>query len=166
LSAQSLERIVQPTITDDGQRAPALRLGQSRVMAVLNALTSFMHIPNGFTHQSLRDQSADLLGPHHAPYGTSQMSSDLRRLRLTHRRSPSGKGIIWRIPNSYRYQLTTYGRKVALFFAKLDARLFRQFLAAADASQPLPLPLAAAFQQVEQAVAELINHAHLAPSAA
>lgn len=158
LSAQSLERIVQPTVTDDGQRAPALRLGQPRVMAILNALTSFTHIPNGFTNQSLREQVADLLGTHHAAYGTSQMSYDLRRLRL--------KGIIWRIPNSYRYQLTTYGRKVALFFAKLDARLFRQFLAATDASQPLPLPLAAAFQQVEQAVAELINHACLASSAA
>ena len=158
LSAQSLERIVQPTVTSDGQRAPALRLGQPRVMAVLNALTSFVHIPNGFTNKSLREQVADLLGTNHAPYGTNQMSYDLRRLRL--------KGIIWRIPNSYRYQLTTYGRKVALFFAKLDARLFRQFLAAADVSQPLPLPLAAAFQQVEQAVAELLNHAHLAPSLA
>jgi hypothetical protein len=61
-------------------------------MAVLNVLTSFVHIPNGFTNQSLRDQSADLLGPHHAPYGTSQMSYDLRRLRLIYR-SPSGKGI-------------------------------------------------------------------------
>ena len=114
-----------------------------------------MHIPHGFTNQSLRQQVADLLGTHHAPYATSQMSYDLRRLRL--------KGIIWRIPNSYRYQLTTYGRKVALFFTKLDARLFRQFLAANDAAQPLPLPLAAAFRQVEQAIADLINHAHLTP---
>jgi len=64
------------------------------------------------------------------------------------------------------YQLTTYGRKVALFFTKLDSRIFRQFLAAIDDSQPIPLPLAAAFEQVEQAVAELVNRAHLAPSAA
>jgi hypothetical protein len=33
---------------------PALRLGHPRVMAVLNALTSFAHIPHGFTNQSLR----------------------------------------------------------------------------------------------------------------
>jgi len=158
LSAQSLERIVQPTVTEDGQRAPALRLGQPRVMALLSALTSFGHIPHGFTNKALRKQVADLLGSDRTPYGTNQMSYDLRRLR--------SKGIIWRIPNSHRYQLTTYGRKVALFFTKLDARIFRQFLAAIDDSQPIPLPLAAAFEQVEQAVAELVNRAHLAPSAA
>jgi hypothetical protein len=158
LSAQSLERIVQPTVTDDGQRAPALRLGQPRVMAVLNALTSLLHIPHGFTNQSLRQQVADLLGTDQASYGSAQMSYDLRRLRL--------KGIIWRIPNSYRYQLTTYGRKVALLFTKLDARIFRRVSAAIDTSQPVPLPLAAALEQVEQAVAKLVNYAHLAPSEA
>jgi hypothetical protein len=158
LSGQSLERIVQPTVTADGQRAPALRLGQPRVMALLSALTSFAHIPRGFTNKILRKQVADLLGSDSTPYGTNQMSYDLRRLR--------NKGIIWRIPDSYRYQLTTYGRKVALFFTKLDARIFRHFLAATDSSQPIPLPLALAFEQVEQAVTELVNHAHLAPSAA
>ena len=127
-------------------------------MAVLNALTSFLHIPNGFTNRSLRTQVADLLDPDHAPYGTSQMSYDLRRLRL--------KGIIWRIPDSYRYQLTTYGRKVALFFTRLDTRIFRQFSAAIDPAQPLSLPLADALEQVEQAVAELTNRAHLSSSPA
>ena len=68
--------------------------------------------------------------------------------------------------HSYRYQLTTYGRKVALFFTKSDARVFHQFLAAVDTPQPIPLPLAAAFEQIGQAIAELAKHAHLAPSAA
>ena len=158
LSAQSIERIVQPTVTADGQRAPALRLGQPRVMAVLNALTSFAHIPHGFTNQSLRWLVADLLGTDHAPYRTAQMSYDLRRLRL--------KGIIWRVPNSYRYQLTTYGRKVALLFTKLDKRIFRRAFAALDPAQPVPLPLATAFEQVEQAITALVNHAHLAPAGA
>lgn len=158
LSAQSLDRIVQPTVTDDGQRAPALRLGQLRVMALLNALTSFAHIPHGFTNQSLRQQVADLLDPDQAAYGAAQMSYDLRRLRL--------KGLIWRVPNSYRYQLTTYGRKVALLFSKLDARIFRPALAALDPSLPVPLPLATALQQVEQAIADLVNHAHLEPATA
>ena len=158
LSAESLERIVQPTLTDEGQRAPALRLGQPRVMAVLNALTSFAHIPRGFTNRSLRRGVADLLHPDHAAYGPAQMSYDLRRLRL--------KGIIWRIPKSYRYQLTTYGRKVALLFTKLDARIFRRVFAAMDTSQPVSLPLAAALQQVDQAIVNLLNHAHLAPASA
>jgi hypothetical protein len=158
LSGQSLERLVQPTVTEDGQRAPALRLGQPRVMALLSALTSFAHLPRGFTNKTLRQQIADLLGSDHTPYGRSQMSYDLRRLQK--------KGIIWRIPDSYRYRLTTYGLKVALFFTKLDVRIFRRFLAATDSSQPIPLPLAAAFEQVEQAVTELVNHANLAPSVA
>lgn len=90
-----------------------------------------------------------------ASYGPAQISYHLHRLRL--------KGIIWRIPNSYRYQLTTYGRKVALLFTKLAARIFRQAFAAIDTSQPVPLPLAAALERVEQAVVELVNHTHLAP---
>jgi hypothetical protein len=99
-------------------------------MALLNALTSFTHIPNGFTNKTLREQVADLLGPDHAPYGAAQMSYDLRRFRI--------KGMIWRIPASYPYHPTTYGRKVALFFARLGARTFRQFLAALDTAQPVP----------------------------
>jgi len=158
LSAPSLDRIVQPTVTDDGQRAPALRLGQARVMAVLNALTSLVHIPHGFTNQSLRQQVADLLDPDQATYRAAQMSYDLRRLRL--------KGLIWRVPHSYRYQLTTYGRKVALLFSKLDARIFRRALAALDPSVPIPLPLATALEQVEQAIDELVNHAHLGSATA
>jgi hypothetical protein len=158
LSAQSLQRIVQPTVTDDGQRASALPLGQPRVMAILNALTSFGHIPHGFTNQTLRQQVADLLASDQTAYGSAQMSYDLRRLRL--------KGFIWRVPNSYRYQLTTYGRKVALLFSKLDARIFRRALADLDPSQPCPSPLALALDQVEQAVDELVNHAHVAPAAA
>ncbi len=124
LSAQSLERIVHPTVTDDGQRAPALRLGEARVMALLSALTAFVHIPLGFTNSTLREQIAALLDADQHPYAVAQMSYDLRRWRL--------KGIIWRVLNSYRYQLTTYGRKVAIFFSKLETRVFRQFLAALD----------------------------------
>ncbi len=126
-------------------------------MAVLNALTSFMHIPHGFTNQTLRHQVADLLGSEPA-YGPAQMSYDLRRLRL--------KGFIWRIPNSYRYQLTTYGRQVALLFSKVAARVFRPALAALDPVQPLSTPVAEALQQLEQAIADLVNEAHLQPALA
>jgi hypothetical protein len=157
LSAQSLARIVQPTVTDDGQRASALRLGQPRVMAIFNALTSFVHIPHGFTNQTLRTQVADLLTSE-MTYSSTQMSYDLRRLRL--------KGFIWRIPNSYRYQLTTYGRKVALLFSKVAARVFRPALAALDPAQPLFTPVAEALQQLEQAIADLVNDAHLQPTLA
>ena len=53
-------------------------------------------------------------------YSSPQMSYDLRCLRL--------KGFIWRISNSYRYQITTYGRQVVLLFPKVAARVFRPAL--------------------------------------
>jgi len=146
---------VRPTLTDDGRRAPALYLREPRVMVLLSALGSFTRIAHGFTNKALRQQVADLFDTGHTPYRTTQISCDLRRLRL--------KGIIWRIPHSYRHQLTRYGRKVVLFFAKPGSRIFRQFLAAIDDSQPVPLPLAAASEQVERAVKELVDYAHLAP---
>ncbi len=37
LSAQSLQQIVKPTVTNDGQRASTLPPGQLRVMTILNA---------------------------------------------------------------------------------------------------------------------------------
>jgi hypothetical protein len=154
LSTHSLQRLVQPTVTNDGQRAPALRLGEPRVMALCNALTSFEYLPHGLTNQTLRQRVADLLGLDPTQYTAAQMSYDLRRLRL--------KGIIWRIPQSYRYQLTSYGRKVALLLAKLDARIFRCAFAALDEAAPLPVPLAQALAQVEQAIDDLVNNARIA----
>lgn len=158
LSTQSLQRIVQPSVTEDGQRAPALRLGEPRVMALLSALTSFTHIPHGLTNHSLRRQIADLLGLDPADYTASKMSYDLRRLRL--------KGLIWRIPNSYRYQLTTYGRQVALLLSKLDARVFRRIFAAIDPAPAIPLPLAHALDQVELALEHIFLEANISLSTA
>ena len=65
LSPESVERVVLPTVTEDGQRAPGLRFGQLRVMALLAALTSFLAATQGFTHRSLRPQVADLQGVAH-----------------------------------------------------------------------------------------------------
>lgn len=154
LSQESVERVVQPTVTPDGQRAPGLRFGQSRVMALLAALTSFVHTTYGFTHHSLRQQVADLLGVSLEDYTSNQMTYDLRRLRL--------KGIIWRVPHTHRYLLTPYGRKVALFFTRLHARLFRPGFAALDTDVPIPNPLAQALEQVEREIDRLIDDAHLA----
>ena len=49
------------------------------------------------------------------------MTYDLRRLRL--------HGIIERIPHSHRYQLTSDGLRIALFFSRTYARLLRPKLA-------------------------------------
>jgi hypothetical protein len=78
LASPAFERVARPTLVD-GRRAPALRFGDPRVMALAGALCAIVHTVTGFTNRSLRAQVSTLLG---VPYTTSQMSYDLTRLRL------------------------------------------------------------------------------------
>jgi hypothetical protein len=123
-------------------------------MALFLALTLFLHLPHGFTAKELRQHLADLLGQE---YSSAQMSYDLRRLRA--------KGIIWRMPHSYRYQVTTYGHKVALFFSKLNAHVFQPGFAALETDDPIPQPLAKAFEKVDREVERLVSAADLKKAA-
>jgi len=68
LSGDSIQRVVQPAVTEDGQKAPGLKFGQPRVMALLLALTMFHHLIDGFRNRDLRQQVADLLGVTLAQY--------------------------------------------------------------------------------------------------
>ncbi len=123
-------------------------------MALLAALTLFLHIPNGFSNASLRQHVADLMADE--TYTTGQMTYDLRRLRL--------KGLIYRIPHSYRYRLTTYGLKVALLLSKLNQRIFQPAFASLDPTNPVPQPLAKALEQVDLNLDDLFTQARFAPS--
>ena len=78
LASPAFERVALPSLTADGRRAPALRFGDPRVMALLGALCVGLNAI-GFTNRSLRAQVSHLLG---AAYTTNQMSYDLGRLRL------------------------------------------------------------------------------------
>jgi hypothetical protein len=134
LSGDSIQRVVQPTVTDDGEKAPALKFGQPRVMALFLALTLFHHLIDGFRNHDLRQHVADLLGVSVAEYTCNQMTYDLRRLRL--------KGLIYRPPGTNRYFVTPYGWKVARLFSRLEARVFRPAMAmftGTDAVLPFPL---------------------------
>lgn len=157
LSKESVDRVVQPTITPDGQRAPGLKFGDTRVMALLAALILFLHLTNGFTHRTLRQHVAAYLGVDLSAYTPAQMTYDLRRLRL--------KGIIWRLPKTHRYLVTPYGYKVALLFTKLNARVFRTTFASLDPSEPIPRPLAQAFGEVDRQIDAIVDHAQLASAA-
>ena len=57
--------------------APALKFGQPRVTAVLNALCHFLWTADGLTNAQLRPLIGSLLG---TTYTTRQMGYDLRRL--------------------------------------------------------------------------------------
>jgi hypothetical protein len=88
-------------VNDDGKKAPGLKFGQPRVMALFLALTLFQHLIDGFHNHDLRQMVADLLGVTVNEYTASQMTYDLRRLRL--------KGLIFRPPRTNRYFVTPYG---------------------------------------------------------
>jgi len=66
-------------IIREGQRTGAFRFGDQRAMALAGSLCPVVHAVTGFTNKSLRGQVAGLLG---RDYSSSQMSYDLRRLRL------------------------------------------------------------------------------------
>jgi hypothetical protein len=155
LSEASVERLTQPTLTDEGQRASGFRFGDPRVMALFAALTLFLHLPNGFRNRDLRKHVSDLLDVEPRTYHAGKMTYDLRRLRL--------KGIIARAPHTTRYFLTPYGYRVSLFMTRLHARLFRPGLASLnpDPGVHVPHPLRRAMDKVNAEIDHLIERSHL-----
>jgi len=148
LSGETIERVVKPTISKDGQPAPGLKLGDTRVMALLLALTLFFHLLNGFRNAELRKHMADLLDMDYKP---TMMTYDLRRLVR--------KGIICRIAHTNRYFVTTYGWKVCRFFSRLNARVFRPAFIAITSTEPSPYPksLRKALDRVDNEIDQLIG---------
>jgi hypothetical protein len=152
LSAQSIQRVVQPTVNKDGQRAPGLKFGDPRVMALMVALSLFGCVIDGFRSRELRRQVAALLGVELLHYSTGQMSYDLRRLVR--------KGIICRVRGTQRCYLTPYGCRLARLYARLEARVFRPALAAMSRSPTaLPAPLHQALQLLDAELDRLITQA-------
>jgi hypothetical protein len=146
------ERIHQPYLRE-GQRTGALRFGDPRAMALTGALCCFIHAVAGFTNHSLRGLVAGLLG---RDYSTSQMTYDLRRLRL--------HGLIERLPRSHTYVLTPDGVRVAVFYAKVHNRLLRPLIAAAD-QPPAPLELRRALATIDRVIRDYADHARLGTAA-
>lgn len=152
LSLQEMRKLGQSTVTEGGQRASALRFGDPRVMALLEALAGQAYIIKPISNCSLRSVVAQRLG---TTYSSAQMSHGLRRLRI--------KGLIERIGNSYRYRLTALGLRVATFFTKLYHRLFCPGLAASLPKLDEPSDRALALDRVKQVLHAWTNHAFLVP---
>jgi hypothetical protein len=152
LSGDSIQRVVQPTVTDDGEKAPALQFGQPRVVALFCALTLFQHLIDGFHNRDLRTRIVDLLGVTSNEYTASQRTYDRRRLRR--------KGLIFRPPKTHRYFLTPHGWKIARLFTRLEARVFRPALAMFTSNDAvLPFPLRASLDRVDAQLDQLIYEA-------
>jgi len=153
ISADSFQQVVLPSSVD-GQRAPSLRLGDPRVMALFSSLCQFCHLPDGFTNATLRTLVAAHLGQ--PDYSSRQMTYDLRRLRR--------KGFIQRLDGTHHYMLTAPGRRLAFFFAKSYARILQPGLQHLDPSAPHShSQLALAWHRFDQAINSLIHDARLAP---
>jgi hypothetical protein len=153
LSHEAVERVVRPTVTDDGQRAPGLPFGDLRVMALFAALTLFSHLPNGLSNRSLRTTVTQLVGDALGEYTAAKMTYDLRRLRL--------KGMLLRKEGTHRYFMTPYGWRVALFFTRINARVLRPAWAALGPDDQIPRPLREALSRVDKEVDRIIDAAHL-----
>ncbi len=150
----TLESIVLPSV-HDGQRAPGLRFGDPRTMALLGSIAAFAHVIGGLTNKSLRTQMA---AHWRAEYSSAQASYDLRRLRM--------KGLIERVEGSNIYRVTPHGLRVSAFFTQLATRVIVPALTdladLARPSPPAPRPLTAAWRTYERELDNAVRTARLA----
>ena len=121
LSEDTLQAINRP-VAAGRQRASGLRFADQRVHALLQALILFRQLAAGFRAADLRAHLAALSGRDPAAISQGAITYQLRRLRL--------HGLIERTPNSFRYRVTDFGLRVALFFTRVYNRLLRPGLAA------------------------------------
>jgi hypothetical protein len=116
-------------------------------------LVVFRLLPEGWCHRDLCAHLATLLGlPAVTP---GRMTYQLRRLRL--------HGLIARLPGTHRYRVTEPGLRLALFFTRVHARLFRPGLSVVmpDAAQD-DAPLRRAFAHLEHTMDQWCAEAKLA----
>src|SRR6202171_5410216 len=138
------------------QRASGLRFADARVQSLLHALIPFRLLANGFRCADLRHHLVILSGRDPQSISQGAITYQLRRLRL--------HGLIERQPNSFRYRVTEFGLRVALFFTRTYNRILRPGLAAALASlRTVDAPLKRAFDKIDTQVNAWIEQAQLAP---
>jgi hypothetical protein len=134
------------------QRASALRFGDDRVQALLSVLLVLRLLPRGFRSGDLREHLAALLGDDPSQWTQGRLTYQLRRLRL--------HGLIERAPGSHRYTVTEKGLRVALWFTRCHARLFRPALGELFAEDfPEDSPLRRALDRFDQEVSRYVEKA-------
>ena len=155
-----LARLRQPTITASGRRTPGLKLDDPRLLAVMQALTCFVHLARGgrFRTRDLHLTAAEALGMTTDTYRLGQLRYDLAKLRA--------KGLVLKVPKTQTYRLTPQGLRICVLFLKLARRVYAPFAAAT--LRPVPhddhLPSARRAQldnlyaAVDRALDHLLDH--------
>jgi len=146
------ERIAHPSVDAGGRRATAMRFGDSRVQALAGALAVTLCAVTGITNRSLRALMTGLPG---TPYGMTQASYDLARLRRN--------GLITRRPHANTYDLTTDGLAFAIFYTKVHDRVLAPLFTAGQPQSPPQLR--AALNAIEHHIDERLTAARLPPAA-
>jgi hypothetical protein len=123
-----LQRLAAATVSETGRRTPGLHLDDRRLLAVLQALTCFVHVVGKgcFRTAELLAEVQRALG--RPDYRLSQLRYDLGKLR--------GKGLVVRLPRSQRYEMTSEGYRLAVLYQKL----YHQVYAPLTASTLEPVP--------------------------
>src|ERR1700738_4164953 len=154
LAEDTLQAIDSP-VTTGRQRASGLRFADARVHALWHAIILFRQLAEGFRAADLRHHLAALSGRDPDAISQGAMTYQLRRLRL--------HGLIERLPNSFRYRVTDFGFRAALFFTRLYNRLLRPGLAAAlPTLRAVDGPLKRAFDTVNAQINVSIKQAQFA----
>jgi hypothetical protein len=137
------------------QRASGLRFADPRVHPLLQAVILFRQLAHGFRSADLRHHLAALSGRDPQSISQGAITYQLRRLRL--------HGLIERLPNSFRYHVTEFGLRAALFFTRTYNRIMRPGLAAALPNLcTINAPLNKAFDKINASVNAWVNQAQLA----
>ena len=148
-------RTINGPVAAGRQRASGLRFADPRAHALLQALILFRQIAQGFRSSDLRHHLAALSGRDPESLSQGAITYQLRRLRL--------HGLIERLPKSFRYRVTEFGFRTALFFTRVYNRILRPGLAAALPNlRAVDAPLKRAFDQIDTRISESINQTQLA----
>jgi hypothetical protein len=137
-----------------------LKLDDPRLLAVMQALTCFVHLARGgrFRTRDLHERAAEALGETTATYRLGQLRYDLAKLPV--------KGLVVKVPKTQTYRLTPQGFRICLLFLKLFQRIYGPLTAAVikplvhDAALPNDrrCALDQLYAGVDRALDQLLHH--------
>jgi hypothetical protein len=154
--AEDTFQAINSPVTAGRQRASGLRFADARTHSLWHAIILFRQLAEGFRAADLRRHLAGLSGIDPEKISPGAITYQLRRLRL--------HGFIERLPNSFRYRVSDFGFRAALFLTRVYNRLLRPGLAAVLPNlRAVDTPLKSAFDKIDTRVNEWVKQAQLAP---